>query len=275
MKALAVIVVVMSERPTPPSMADPTIVHSHVTGAADPTIVHAHVAGFDDPTTVHANVADPDDPTVAHAHVAGSDGATIAPSHTTGAGAASAAAVPAAGPSMAPVLAAAAIGGAVSLSLGVYGRIHGPTGDTIFAFGFPTLLSMKAWFTTVAAALGIFQALSAAWMWGRLPGLGVAPSRVATWHRWTGTLAFFFTLPVAYHCLWSLGFQDTNLRVLAHSILGCAFYGALTAKLLLLRSNRLPGWTLPVAGGLLVAVLTAIWFTSSLWFFTTVGFPSI
>lgn len=174
-----------------------------------------------------------------------------------------------------PLLVAATVGGAISLSLGVYGRVHTPTGETIWSFGFPTLLSMKAWFTTVAAGLGVVQALTAAWLWGRLPGAGRAPSMVAPAHRWTGTVAFFFTLPVAYHCLWALGFQDTTPRVLAHSLLGCAFYGALAAKLLLLRSNRLPGWALPAAGGLLVAVLTGIWFTSSLWFFTTIGFPGI
>ena len=44
-------------------------------------------------------------------------------------------------------------------------------------------------------------------------------------------------------------------------------------KMMLLRARRLPGWTLPVAGGLLVALLTAIWLSSSLWFFTNVGFP--
>ena len=173
------------------------------------------------------------------------------------------------------LLMAATLGAAVSLSLGVYGRLHTPTGGTIFDFGFPTLLSMKAWFGTAAAVLALGQGISAAWMWGRLPGTGPAPSAVAHWHRWLGTLAFYLTLPVAYHCLWALGFQDTTTRLLVHSILGCAFYGALAAKLLLLRSERLPGWTLPAAGGLLVATLTGLWFTSSLWFFTTVGFPGL
>ena len=49
-----------------------------------------------------------------------------------------------------------------------------------------------------------------------------------------GTAAFVVYLPVAYHCLWSLGFQDTDTRVLAHSLLGCAFYGAMATKLLAL-----------------------------------------
>ena len=79
----------------------------------------------------------------------------------------------------------------------------------------------------------------------------------------------------AYHCLWALGFKDTDTRVLAHSILGCAFYGAFTTKMLVLRSDTAPRWALPVMGGALVAILTAIWLTSSLWFFTNVGFPGV
>ena len=42
-------------------------------------------------------------------------------------------------------------------------------------------------------------------------------------------------------------------------------------KLLLLRVSGLPGWALPVAGGALVTLLTGIWMTSALWFFTNVS----
>lgn len=167
------------------------------------------------------------------------------------------------------------IGGLVSLSLGAYARIHTPTGQGIFAFGFPAVLPMKAWFTTVAAMLAVGQLLSALWMWGRLPAAGSAPTWVPPVHRWLGTIAFLFTLPVAYHCLWALGFQQTTTRVLAHSILGCALYGAFVTKMLILRSKRVPGWALPIAGGSLVALLVAIWATSSWWFFTTFGFPGV
>jgi Family of unknown function (DUF6529) len=170
-----------------------------------------------------------------------------------------------------PLLVAAAAGAAVSLAVGTYGRVHQPTGEAITTLGFPTMLSMKAWFATGAAALGVGQLLSALWLWGRLPFAGAAPSWLGGVHRWSGTAAFVLTLPVAYHCLWALGFQDTSARVLAHSVLGCAFYGVFATKMLVLRSRRLPGWTLPTAGGLLVAVLTGLWLTSSLWFFTNVG----
>ncbi len=105
--------------------------------------------------------------------------------------------------------------------------------------------------------------------------MGTKPAWLPTLHRWSGTAAFLLTLPVAYHCLWALGFEATDARVVTHSILGCAFYGAFTTKLLVLRSDRLPGWALPLVGGTLVTLLTGVWLTSSLWYFTSVGFPGL
>jgi len=169
------------------------------------------------------------------------------------------------------LLAAAAAGGAVALALGVYGRVHEPTGGTITTFGFPSVLAMKAWLATAAFVLVAAQLVSALAMWGQLPGLRRTPAWMAPVHRWSGTAAFVLTLPVAYHCLWALGFQDTGSRQLAHSLFGTAFYGAFTTKLLALRIASLPGWALPVIGGLLVTLLTAAWFTSALWFFDTFG----
>jgi hypothetical protein len=171
------------------------------------------------------------------------------------------------------LIGAAGAGAAVSLSLGAYGRAHRGTGEAIWTFGFDSMLPMKAWFTTAAFALALVQLVSALAMWGRLPMIASAPRWLPFAHRWAGTVAFVCTLPVAYHCLWALGFKDTGARQLVHSILGCAFYGAFTTKMLLLRVERLPRFTLPVAGGLLVSLLTGLWFTSSWWFFTNVGFP--
>ena len=59
--------------------------------------------------------------------------------------------------------------------------------------------------------------------------------------------------------------------MLAHSFLGCAFYGAFAAKVLIVRLHRFPGWVLPAAGGLLFAFLLAVWYTSALWLFRSVG----
>jgi hypothetical protein len=75
------------------------------------------------------------------------------------------------------------------------------------------------------------------------------------------------TLPVAYHCVFMLGFETHSPRVLIHSLLVSAFYGAFVAKLLILRSSKFKAWVLPVAGGLLFSILLGLWLTSALWFF--------
>jgi Family of unknown function (DUF6529) len=57
--------------------------------------------------------------------------------------------------------------------------------------------------------------------------------------------------------------------VLFHSLFGCLFYGVFVTKMLLLTRKRLPGWVIPVAGGLLFFGLVYVWLTSALWFFQT------
>ena len=59
--------------------------------------------------------------------------------------------------------------------------------------------------------------------------------------------------------------------MLAHSLIGCAVYGAFAAKVLIVRLHRFPGWVLPTAGGLLFSTLIAVWYTSAVWFFDQVG----
>jgi uncharacterized protein DUF6529 len=173
-----------------------------------------------------------------------------------------------------PLLVAALCGAAVAVTLGVYGRRHDATGRALFTLGFSSTLSMKAWLATIVVALACVQIGLALWMYGKV-GRG-APAWVGPIHRLVGTLAFLVSLPVAYHCLWALGFKTSTsgTRVFVHSVLGCTFYGAFTMKVLCVRSDRMPGWALPVVGGLVFVVLVALWCTSSLWFFDTVGFPS-
>jgi hypothetical protein len=109
-------------------------------------------------------------------------------------------------------------------------------------------------------------------MYGKLPG-GPAPSWVGPAHRVSGSLAFLVSLPVAYHCLWSLGFNPEHGtgRQFFHSLLGCAFYGAFVTKVLVVRSRRMPAWALPVVGGVLFTTLVLLWLTSSFWFFRHIG----
>jgi hypothetical protein len=174
-----------------------------------------------------------------------------------------------AGPAAIGVL---AVGAAVAVALGVYGNVHDPTGRSLVTLFFTATINLKVWFATIAVSLALFQLVSALRIYRKI-GSGPAPRWLAVAHRFSGTAAFLFSIPVAYHCLWALGFQTHSTRVLAHSLLGCAFYGALAAKVLVVRSRSLPGWLLPVAGGTLFTVLVGVWLTSAFWFFTTVEFP--
>ena len=151
--------------------------------------------------------------------------------------------------------------------------MHQPATDLAITLGFRDTITMKVWLASAAALLAVAQLLSALWMYGRLP-LGAAPPWIGAAHRISGRLAFLISLPVAYHCLYQLAFQDTSARVLAHSLLGCAFYGAFATKIVVVRSRSLPGAALPVAGGLLFTLLIAVWLTSGLWFISNQGFPA-
>jgi hypothetical protein len=172
-----------------------------------------------------------------------------------------------------PLALALLAGAAVAVSLGIYAKLHQPALRPLFLVGFSGMLQLKTWFATTAVVLVLVQVTTALWMWGRLPGAGRAPGWVSPLHRWSGSVAFVLTLPVALHCVWSLGFVTTTPRVLLHGLAGCAFYGAYAAKMLGLRLRRLPGWALPVLGGTVFALFLLVWMTSALWFFSRSGVP--
>jgi hypothetical protein len=171
------------------------------------------------------------------------------------------------------LLAAGTVGALIALSLGIYGNVHDPAQDLAITLGFKDTITMKVWLASAAALAAVIQLLSALWMYGRLP-LGRTPAWLGSLHRISGKLAFLFTLPVAYHCLYQLAFQDTTTRALAHSILGCLFYGAFATKVVVVRSHSLPGIALPLAGGLVFTTLIGAWLTSGLWYINENGFPS-
>ncbi len=162
------------------------------------------------------------------------------------------------------------IGACVSVLLGVYGRLHHPTGIAVNVAGFSSPLTVKVWLTTGATVLPLAQLASALVMYGRVPGIP-APSWIGTFHRWSGRIAFVLTVPVAVHCLYALGFQAYSTRVLLHSLAGCLFFGAFTVKMLVLTRRGLAGWLLPLFGGVVLTALVGLWLTAALWFFTTVG----
>src|SRR4051812_33554443 len=141
------------------------------------------------------------------------------------------------------------VGAAVAVALGVYARVHEPAGRPLLTLGFSGVLQMKAWLSTIVLGLVVVQLTTALGIWGRLPGIRVAPATIALVHRWSGSVAFALSLPVAFHCIWSLGFQTGSTRVVLHGVAGCAFYGAYAAKMLGLRTRGLPAWALPVLGG--------------------------
>jgi hypothetical protein len=162
------------------------------------------------------------------------------------------------------------IGALVALSLGIYGRLHSPTGIAVNIAGFSSAGSVKSWLATVATVLALVQVGSALVMYGKVPRVA-APGWIGGLHRWSGRLAFLLAVPVAVQCLYALGFQSYSTRVLIHSLLGCAFFGAFSVKMLILPKRGLPGWVLPVAGAVVFTLLVAIWFSSAFWFFSTFG----
>jgi uncharacterized protein DUF6529 len=161
------------------------------------------------------------------------------------------------------------LGALVALTVGlVAGRQNSPSYAGYFDLFFEDAVHMKAWLATGAALLACVQLFLAAWIFRKL--LWPRPPWVTSLHRWTGRTAFVLTLPVAYHCVFRLGYQDYTDRALAHSLLGSSFFGAYVAKVTIVRLHNFPRWVLPTAGGLLFAVLIGLWYTSSYWFFTTV-----
>src|SRR5215208_3322083 len=141
--------------------------------------------------------------------------------------------------------------------------------ETIFS----STIAMKAWFATAAILLGVVQISTGARIFGKLERIVRIPRpHVNRVHRWSGRLAILCTVPVAFHCIFILGFQTTDARVLAHSILGSFVYGVFAVKVFFVRDRAHPRWVLPVAGGTTAAVLTSLWATSALWYFTNVRF---
>jgi hypothetical protein len=138
---------------------------------------------------------------------------------------------------------------------------------------FSTPIAFKAWFASAAAFFAIVQVLTGARIFGKLTGIvPVPPPRVNRIHRWSGRIAILLTLPVAFHCIFILGFQTDNARVLAHSVLGSFIYGVFAVKVFFVRDRDHPRWVVPLIGGTLFTVIALLWSTSSLWYFTQVRF---
>lgn len=167
------------------------------------------------------------------------------------------------------------VGVLVSLLFGVYASVHDPTGETTIALFFSNTVGLKVWFTTAAMFFAVLQVLTALRLYDKVKIPKTFPPWLGDVHRLFGTLAFILTLPVAFHCLWSFGFESSSsqTRRYVHSLAGCLFYGAFASKVLAVRTKRLPGWVLPIIGGVTFTLLVVLWTTSSLWFFQNRDFP--
>jgi hypothetical protein len=138
---------------------------------------------------------------------------------------------------------------------------------------FSSGIAGKAWFATAAVALGVVQVSTGARIFGKLQRvIPIGRPRINRVHRWSGRLAILLTLPVAFHCIFILGFKTTDTRVLVHSILGSFVYGVIVVKVFFVRDRDHPRWVLPVVGGTLFTTLALLWSTSAYWYFTNVRF---
>ena len=162
----------------------------------------------------------------------------------------------------------------ITLTVGLVARqtVREPYATPFFHPFFTDTLQMKAWLVTAAVVLASGQLLTAARIY-KLLHFRPKGRFYHSVHRWSGRAAIVFTLPVAYHCVFLLGFGTRSPRVLIHSLLGSALYGAIAAKVLMVRSTRFAPWVLPVAGSLLFSILLGLWLTSALWFFTSAADP--
>ncbi len=178
---------------------------------------------------------------------------------------------------MAVPLTAFAAGAVVALLVGVFGKVHDPTLAGTTTLGFRTVIDMKVVLIRGDRGARRAPAVGALWIYGRL-GIA-APSWLGTAHRVSGAIAVVLIVVVAYHCLWALGLESGTLadgepvptRTVVHGLLGCAVIGALVVKVVAVRSRRAPGWFLPVAGGLLFALLIGVVLTSAVWYLAAKG----
>src|ERR1700722_5021054 len=86
-------------------------------------------------------------------------------------------------------------GGLGALALGMYGRLHSPTGIALNLAGFSSPGYVKSWLATVATVFAIVQVASAVVMYGKVARV-TAPSWVGEVPSWSGRIAFITAVPV-------------------------------------------------------------------------------
>ncbi len=170
-------------------------------------------------------------------------------------------------------LAAALLAGAlVTVSIGLLERrmLAAPHPIPYFHLFFSDTLYMKAWLASATLVLAGGQLVTAAGMYGLFR---ITPQtrfyQVA--HRWSGRVAMALTLPVAVNCLFELGIDPLDPRIMVHAVLGAFIYGIFVVKFFLIRIDRAPGWMLPILGSALFTTILGLWVTSAYWLFNLYG----
>ena len=171
-----------------------------------------------------------------------------------------------------PLAAALAAGALVTVLVGLLERYMLATPHAVLGYQlfFSSPLFMKAWLASATLVLAVGQLITAAGMYG-LIRLSPETSLIQLIHRWSGRTAMLLTLPVAFNCLFDLGYYPLDTRVMVHASFGAFIYGIFVGKFLLIRTDRAPGWMLPVAGSALFTTVLGLWLTSAYWLFTTYG----
>ena len=165
-------------------------------------------------------------------------------------------------------------GAAVTGALYAAGRLHTPN-YTFSLFGQTGLATttLKSLLASVVPGLAAVQVLLARWLYRKPPPAGSPPRPVRPAHQIPGFALFTVTVPIAVHCPPAYRAQLNSARVAVHSLAGCLFHGAFTAKVLLVQSRRLPGWAPPTAGGALAIPAAVPWYTSALWHYNGYQLP--
>ena len=175
------------------------------------------------------------------------------------------------GPVRLRLTAALALGALVAETIGVLERYMVATPHPVPDYHpfFSDPFYMKAWLASATVVLACGQLMTAAGMFGLFHLSG---SRFYNFmHRWSGRIAMALTLPVAFNCLFDLGLNAPDTRILIHATLGALIYGVFTAKVLLVRQARTPGWLLALAGSALFTIILGLWLTSAYWLFALYG----
>jgi uncharacterized protein DUF6529 len=101
----------------------------------------------------------------------------------------------------------------ITLTVGLVATatVREPYATSFFHPFFSDVLQMKAWLVTAAVVLACGQLLTAARIY-ELLGFPPKGRFYHVVHRWSGRATIVLTLPVAYHCIFLLGFSANSPR---------------------------------------------------------------